>query len=64
MWEFPGGPVVRTWCFHCQGLCLTPAWETKILQAVCRGAAPQKRKKTHLKDRITELSYLLLRKKF
>ena len=18
-WEFPGGPVVRTWCFHCHG---------------------------------------------
>ena len=21
-WEFPGGPVVRTWCFHCWG----PVW--------------------------------------
>ena len=30
--EFPGGPVVRTWCFHCQGLGSIPGWGTKIPQ--------------------------------
>lgn len=29
VWEFPGGPVVRTWCFHCWG----PSWGTMIPQA-------------------------------
>ena len=24
-WEFPGGPVVRTGCFHCQGCRIEPA---------------------------------------
>ena len=27
-WEFPGGPVVRTWCFHCQGPGSIPGRET------------------------------------
>ena len=27
---FPGGPVVRTPCFHCRGRGFVPAWETKI----------------------------------
>ena len=27
---FPGGLVVRTWCFHYQGLGLIPGWETKV----------------------------------
>ena len=31
---FPGGPVVRTQCFHCGGLGSIPGWGTKILQAV------------------------------
>ena len=22
--EFPGGPVVRSWCFHCQGPGFSP----------------------------------------
>ena len=32
--EFPGGPVVRTLHFHCQGLGSIPGWGTKILQAL------------------------------
>ena len=32
-WEFPGGPVVRTLCFHCRGLDSVPGWGMKILQA-------------------------------
>ena len=31
--EFPGGPVVRTRCFHCHGPGSIPGWGTKILQA-------------------------------
>ena len=34
MREFPGGPVVRTWHFHCCGLGSIPGQGTKILQAV------------------------------
>ena len=31
--EFPGGPVVKTLCFHCWGLGSIPGGGTKILQA-------------------------------
>ena len=34
MWEFPGGPVVRTQCFRCPGLCSIPGWGTKIMHGV------------------------------
>ena len=40
--EFPGGPVVRTRCFHCQGPGLVPGRGTKIPRAVRRS---QKKKK-------------------
>ena len=30
----PGGPLGRTWHFHCCGLGLNPDWGTEILQAV------------------------------
>lgn len=30
--EFPGGPVIRIWCFHCQGQGSIPGPTTKILQ--------------------------------
>ena len=33
-WEFPGGPVVRTWRFYCWGPGSIPGWGTKILQAM------------------------------
>ena len=32
-WEFPGGPVVRTLHFHCQGRRFNPWLGTKISQA-------------------------------
>ena len=35
--EFPAGPMVRTWHFHCSGPCSIPAWETKIPKAGQRG---------------------------
>ena len=31
--EFPGGPVVKTWCFHYDGLGSIPGQGTKIPQA-------------------------------
>ena len=34
---FPGGPVVRTWCFHCWGLDSAPGPETGIPQAIWDG---------------------------
>ena len=36
-WEFPGNQVVRTRCFHGQGLRFHPCWGTKILQDMRRG---------------------------
>ena len=41
-WEFPGGPVVRTQRFQCQGQGSNPGWGTKILQAMWNN---QKKKK-------------------
>ena len=35
--EFPDGPVVRTWRFHCHDLSSTPGRGTEILQATCCG---------------------------
>ena len=35
--EFPGGPVVRTWCFHCHGPGSIPSGGNKIWQAVQHG---------------------------
>ena len=43
--EFPGGPVVRTRCFHCSGTGAIPGWGTKIPQATQQG---QKKKKSGL----------------
>ena len=37
VWEFPGGPVVRTRRFHCHGPGSIPGWGSKILQAMWRG---------------------------
>ena len=36
-WEFPGDPVVRHLCFHCQNLGSVPGQETKISKAVWCG---------------------------
>ena len=41
--EFPGGPVVRTWCFHCQAPGPIPRRGTKTLQATWHS---QRRKKS------------------
>ena len=35
--DFPGGPMVRIWCFHSQGPGSIPGWGTKILEAVQHG---------------------------
>ena len=44
--EFPGGPVIRTWYIHCQGLSSIPGQGTTILQAV---QPSQKKKKCSIK---------------
>ena len=41
--EFPGSPVVRSWCFHCRGPGSIPGWGTKI---------PQNKTKKRERDRI------------
>ena len=33
-WEFPGGPVIRTWYFHCRGLGSIPGQGTKVPQEI------------------------------
>ena len=45
MWEFPGGPVVRTQRFHCRGPGFNPCQGTKIPQAAQRR---QKKKKSKM----------------
>ena len=45
MGAFPGGPVVRTSCFHYQGPGLIPGWGTKSLEAL---KLSQKRKENTL----------------
>ena len=50
--EFPGGPMVRTQRFHCQGPGSIPGQRTKILQVAWRGRKKKKnlfmkQKKTH-----------------
>ena len=37
--KYPGGPVVRTQCFHCWGLGSIPGEGTKILQVVWHSGA-------------------------
>ena len=32
-WEFPGGSMVRTSCFHCRSTGLMPGWRTVSLVA-------------------------------
>ena len=46
--EFPGGPVVRTQCFHCRGHGFNP-WGNKILHATWHGQK-KKRNGGHGKD--------------
>ena len=43
--EFPGGPVVRTRCFQCNGPGSIPGRGTKIPQAMQRGPKEKKKKK-------------------
>ena len=42
-WKFPGGPVVRTQCFHCWGSDLIPGWGTKLLQATAHSQKKKQR---------------------
>ena len=49
-WEFIGGPVVRTWCFHCYGPGLIPGQETKIPQAAWHGQTLIKKKSENQKS--------------
>ena len=46
--EVPGGPVVRTWCFHCQGPDSIPGRGSKIPQAAWHGQ--NNKKKSYLKE--------------
>ena len=50
MWyrEFPGGPVVKTLSFHCQGPSSIPGQGTKILQATWCGQKKKKRCGTYI----------------
>ena len=43
--ELPGGPVVRSQCFHSCGLGSIPGWGTKITQASWCGKKKKKKEK-------------------
>ena len=47
IWEFPGGPVVRTPRFHFRGMGSIPGWGTKIPQAAQYGQKQKQTKKLH-----------------
>ena len=42
-WDFPGGPVVKTPCFHCRGLRFNP-WPGNQ-DVACHKVWPKKKKK-------------------
>ena len=44
-WVFPGGLVVRIWCFHCRGPGLIPDRGTEILQATRHSQKKKKKAK-------------------
>ena len=46
--DFPGGPVVKTPCFHCRGHGFVLGWETKILHATRHSHKKKKRKKSRI----------------
>ena len=46
MWEFPGGPMVRTQRFHCWGPGSVPGWGIKTLQVTWHGQKKTKKKTT------------------
>lgn len=41
-WEFPGGPVARTWCFTVMGPGSVPDWGTEIPKTVRHGQRQEK----------------------
>ena len=43
-WEYPGGPVIRTYCFHCWDPASFPSQGSKILQAMWCSQKIKKRK--------------------
>ena len=43
-WDFPGGPVFKTWALNAGGMSSIPSWGTKILHA---SQKDQKKKKTN-----------------
>ena len=43
--EFPGDPLGRTQCLHCQGQGSIPGWGTKLSQATQSGLKRKKEKK-------------------
>ena len=44
--KFPGGPGLRTLCFHCPGLGSISGWGNKISEAVWGGKKKKKTQKT------------------
>ena len=57
-WEFPGGPEVRTRCFHCGGLGSIPGQGTRISQAARH--SQKKTKQNEKKDSEVSLKRLPL----
>ena len=55
-WEFPSGPVVRTWHFYCSGYDSIPGWGARInlenisMISECIALKKQKEKQTNKKN--------------
>ena len=49
--EFPGGPVVKTPCFHCHGLRFKPIKELRSHKLHSTAIKKKKKKKTGERDR-------------
>ena len=47
--EFLGGPVIRTWCFHCGDLGSIPGQGTKT-QQVTQGSQKKKRERENVRN--------------
>ena len=54
--EFPGGPVVRTQRFHCQGRVRSLVWELRSHKP-CGAAKKKKKRKKKKKEKCEKKSY-------
>ena len=57
-WDFPGGPMVKTPCFHCRGRGSIPGRGTKIPHATWRSQKTEKQTNKKKAEATLLVSYL------